>query len=124
MSTKTSSITRFFAKIAVLVRGEPVINDATLEDAAQVGLTEIVPVIGSGTAIPGTELLELSEEARERMLNADIILSKGQGNFETLHGTGLNIYYLFLCKCDYFVRRFGMKRYEGIFAREREMAGK
>lgn len=105
-------------QITAIVRGEPVINDATLEDAREVGLTEIVPCIGNGNAAPGTVIKRLSQEAKEILSAADIIISKGQGNFESLYGEGFNPYYLFLCKCELFVSRFGLARYESVFVRE------
>lgn len=105
-------------QITVLVRGADVINDATMQDAGEVGLTEIVPCIGNGNAAPGTVVERLSEEARNVLYNADIIISKGQGNFESLYGENLNPYYFFLCKCELFVRRFQMKQYESVFVRE------
>ncbi len=80
--------------ITVIVRGEPVVNDATMEDAAMCGLTELVPVIGNGSRVGGTWLPDISEEARQLLDRADVIIAKGQGNFETLNGCGLNIYYL------------------------------
>lgn len=104
--------------IEVLVRGVPVTNDATLEDARYVGLTEVVPVFGNGSGIAGTELTHISKEAREKLEQADLILSKGQGNFETLHTCGLNIYYLFLCKCDWFMQRFHAEHLQGMFVNE------
>lgn len=105
-------------QITAIVRGEPVINDATLEDAREIGLTEIVPCIGNGNAAPGTVIKRLSQEAKEMLSAADIIISKGQGNFESLYGEGFNPYYLFLCKCELFVTRFGLARYESVFVRE------
>lgn len=105
-------------RITAIVRGEDVINDATMEDAAEVGLTELVTCIGNGNAAPGTVIKRLSQEAREILFSADVIVSKGQGNFESLYGEGLNPYYLFLCKCELFVRRFGLSQYESVFARE------
>lgn len=81
-------------------------------------LTDIVPCIGNGNAAPGTVIKRLSEEARKALFSADVIISKGQGNFESLYGEGLNPYYLFLCKCELFVQRFGLARYESVFARE------
>ena len=108
-------------KITVLVRGSYVINDATWEDAETAGLTDLVPVVGNGTAIAGTSLKDLSPEARKLLDSADLIISKGQGNFETLNGCGLNIYYMFLCKCHWFVKRFGMKQYEGVFVNDRNL---
>lgn len=104
--------------IEVLVRGIAVTNDATLEDARYVGLTEVVPVFGNGNGIAGTELTHISEEARRKLEQADLILSKGQGNFETLHTCGLNIYYLFLCKCDWFMQRFQAEHLQGMFVNE------
>lgn len=108
-------------QITVMVRGENVINDATMEDAEQINLTGIAPVIGNGTAIPGTDPDALSGKAKEAFESADLIISKGQGNFESLSGCGYNIYYLFLCKCDHFVQMFGLKQFEGVFARERSL---
>lgn len=105
-------------QIAVIVRGENVINDATLEDAREVGLTELVPCIGNGNGAPGTVISRLSKEARQMLQEADLIISKGQGNFESLLGEGMNPYYLFLCKCELFVRRFGLGKYESVFVRE------
>ncbi len=105
-------------QITVIVRGKNVINDATLEDAEKVGLTDIVPCIGNGNGAPGTVLKRLSEEARQILSNADLIISKGQGNFEGLFGEGLNPYYFFLCKCELFVRRFGLRQYESVFVKE------
>jgi hypothetical protein len=107
--------------ITVIVRGMPVVNDATLEDARMVGLTSIVKVIGNGTQIAGTQLNMISEEAGQAISLADVLISKGQGNFETLHGCGLNIYYMFLCKCDLFVKRFNMERYKGVFISEKNL---
>ena len=95
--------------ITAIVRGIPVINDATMEDAKEVGLDEIVPVIGNGSGCAGTALNEIADEAMEKLKTADVILSKGQGNFETLYGCGMNIHYLFLCKCIWFTKRFHMQ---------------
>jgi len=106
------------AKLTLLVRGAPTLNDATVEDAQTVGLTSLLPVIGNGSALPGTVWEEISMEARKLLQNADVILAKGQANFETLSGCGLNIYYVLLCKCDYFVRRFQVPRLTGMFVNE------
>jgi uncharacterized protein with ATP-grasp and redox domains len=96
------------------VRGGNVLNDATIEDAKAVGLTEVTRVIGNGSNIAGNSLGYISAEAEDLIRNADVVIAKGQGNFESLNGCGLNIYYLFLCKCDWFVRRFRMKRLTGV----------
>lgn len=108
-------------EVTVIVRGQDVLNDATMEDAKAVGLTEIVKVTGNGSAIAGNSLGYISAEAEELIRTADVVISKGQGNFESLNGCGLNIYYLFLCKCDWFVRRFKMKRLAGILINDRNL---
>ena len=55
------------------------------------------------------------------MINqADVIIAKGQGNFETLWGCGRNIYYMFLCKCELFTERFGVKQFEGILVNDKQ----
>ncbi len=109
------------ANITVVVRGMPVLNDVILEDAKAVGLTELVRVIENGNGVAGTQIDLLSDEARHVLGVADVILSKGQGNFETIHGCGLNIYYLFLCKCEWFTKRFGMERLKGVFINEKDI---
>ena len=107
--------------ITVIVRGYPVVNDATMEDAEEIGLTDLVKVIGNGSNVGGTWIPGISSESRELLYNADLIIAKGQGNFETLNDCGLNIYYLFLCKCDLFQRRFHAENLQGMFLNERRL---
>lgn len=101
-------------QITVLVRGLPVLNDATMDDAVQIGLTEIVDVMGNGSGIAGTCLESISSEALQKIDEADFVISKGQGNFETLQECGKNIYYLFLCKCIMFANRFQVPQFTGM----------
>lgn len=105
--------------ITVIVRGYPVVNDATMEDAEEIGLTDLVKVIGNGSNVGGTWIPGINSESRELLYDADLIIAKGQGNFETLNDCGLNIYYLFLCKCDLFQRRFHAENLQGMFLNER-----
>jgi uncharacterized protein with ATP-grasp and redox domains len=105
----------------IIVRGEPVLNDATMEDALQVGIDACGKVIPNGTNIAGTYIPWLSAEAKAEMDGADILIAKGQGNFESLHGCGLNIYYLFLCKCQWFMERFGLPQFSGVFINEKDL---
>lgn len=107
--------------IDVIVRGKPVHNDATIIDAEEIGLCNMVNVIENGTDIPGTQLNEINKNTLEVIDNADLIISKGQGNFETLFGCNKNIYYIFLCKCDLFTKRFNIERFKGIFVNERNV---
>lgn len=109
------------ANITVIVRGMPVLNDATMEDAIQVGLTDMVNVIGNGSEIAGTCLDEISNDVRQKMEQADVILAKGQGNFETLQMCGLNIYYIFMCKCEMFAKRFKVPRFSGMLLNDKNV---
>ena len=92
-------------EITFCVRGGNTINDATREDAAVVGIP--FPVIDNGNLVSGTELSMLSEEAKAAMDSADVIISKGMANTETLYHSGYPIYYAFLVKCVRFVEAFG-----------------
>lgn len=107
--------------ITVIVRGYPVVNDATMEDAEEIGLTDLVKVIGNGSNIGGTWIPGINSESRELLYHADVILAKGQGNFETLNDCDLNVYYLFLCKCDLFQRRFHAENLQGMFLNEHRL---
>ncbi|MFH0900848.1 MAG: ARMT1-like domain-containing protein [Pseudomonadota bacterium] len=71
-------------RVTVAVRGAPVLNDATIEDPQQVGLDELVRVIDNGSDAPVTILKDCSSTFRKRFDQADLIIAKGQGNFETL----------------------------------------
>ncbi len=105
--------------LTAIVRGAPILNDATLEDAEQVGLSLVADsVIGNGNAIAGNVLSRASTEAMDRINESDLLISKGQGNFETLFGCGLNVYYVFMCKCDLFVKRFDVPLYTGLLVKE------
>lgn len=108
--------------ITVVVRGFPVVNDATMEDAEETGLTSIVKVTGNGSGVAGTWLPGISQETKELLYTADMILAKGQGNFETLNDCGLNIYYLFLCKCEWFQKLFHARPLQGMFVNERRVS--
>ncbi|MFA7256863.1 MAG: ARMT1-like domain-containing protein [Kiritimatiellales bacterium] len=86
-------------RVTLAVRGRPIINDATPMDAKTAGLNQIVPVIGNGSDAPGTLIEDCSEEFRKAFDSADLIISKGQGNFETLNDCGKNIFFLLKVKC-------------------------
>lgn len=107
------------AKITAVVRGEEAMNDATMEDAKEVGLDDLAHVIGNGSDILGTCLKYISEEARTVIDEADVILSKGQGNFETLLGYDKNIYYIFLCKCEMIAEMFGVEKFSPMLVKEK-----
>ena len=101
-----------------LVRGGEVLNDATEDDAVYVGLDSIAEIISNGDAIAGTVYDMIPEAAKKALDEADVILAKGQGNYETMSGGGRHIFYEFLCKCDLFMSRFKVPRLTGIFTEE------
>jgi len=93
-----------YEKITVVVKGEPVINDATMEDAEFTGLTKIVEVIDNGDDTPGTVPETCSQAFRNRFEKADLVIAKGQGNFETLSDVDKNIFFLVKVKCPVIAR--------------------
>lgn len=107
--------------IIAMVRGGQVMNDATREDAKEVELEAIAQVIDSGSNVAGTSLMEVSLEARNVLESAEVIISKGQGNFETLHQCGKNIFYIFLCKCEMFMERFSLPQFTGVLIHEKNI---
>jgi uncharacterized protein with ATP-grasp and redox domains len=92
------------------VRGSPVINDATVDDAEAVGIDRIARVISSGDDAPGTILEAVSPEFREVFDRADLVIAKGQGNFEGLSGIDKTIYYLLMAKCDHVAAHLGVRK--------------
>jgi uncharacterized protein with ATP-grasp and redox domains len=86
-------------RVTAAVRGAPAINDATREDALAAGLDGLAEIIDNGSDAPGTLLADCSPEFRRRFAQADLILAKGQGNFESLAGEPGNIFFLFRVKC-------------------------
>ncbi len=104
-------------EITFCVRGGIAQNDATREDAAAVGIP--FPVIDNGNRVAGTQLDQLSQEARQALEDADVILAKGMANVETMLGCGYNIFYAFLIKCQRFVDRFGAPMFTPMLVKER-----
>ena len=104
-------------KVTVAVRGKPVINDATMEDAEFAGLRELVEVIDNGSDAPGIILETCSEQFRRRFEQSDLIISKGQGNYETLSDKQKNIFFILKVKCPVIARSLGCEVGEMIFKR-------
>ncbi len=98
------------SRVTAAVREHPIINDATLEDARTCGLDRICPVITNGTGCPGTPLVDCSAEFRHHFASADIIISKGMGNYETLSEEAAPIFFLFTVKCSEVARDLTRKK--------------
>ncbi|MBI5639843.1 MAG: DUF89 family protein [Nitrospirae bacterium] len=95
-------------KVTAVVKGAPVLNDVTFEDAAQAGITGLCEIIDNGSDAVGTILEWTSPEFRREFEAAELVISKGQGNFETLEGNGKKTYFLFQSKCDVVSKELGL----------------
>lgn len=101
------------AKVAVAVRGGPVLNDATLEDALEVGMNEVATeVITTGCDAVGVDFELVSKEFLDKYLGSDLIVAKGMGNYETLseERMGKPVAYLLVAKCEPVARHIGVER--------------
>lgn len=103
------TIVSFGKSVTAVVKGSPVINDATMKDAQQCGLPEVCEVVENGSDAVGT-ILEMSKpEFAERFYSAPLVISKGQGNYETLLASGRQgIYFILQAKCGVVGRHLGL----------------
>ena len=93
------------------VRGAPVINDATMDDAKYVGIDSVAKIISNGYDAPSTILEHCSDEFMDVFNHADVIISKGQGNLEGLLGkTNKEVYFLLMVKCDVIADVLGVNK--------------
>jgi uncharacterized protein with ATP-grasp and redox domains len=95
-------------EIVYSVKSGPIINDATMEDAETAGMPDHTRVIETGSRDIGVNFDRLSDEFRDVMQTADIILGKGHGNFETCHQRPGNFYFLLKAKCDLVASELGV----------------
>lgn len=112
-----------YEKVTVVVKGKPVINDATMEDALLVGLPKIVEVIDNGSDGPGTILESCSEEFRRRFADADLIIAKGQGNYETLSDVEKDMFFILKTKCPVIARDLRCEVGEMILRKSKALNG-
>jgi uncharacterized protein with ATP-grasp and redox domains len=95
------------SRVTFAVRGAPVLNDATLEDARDTGLSNIVGVIDNGSDAPGTLLDDCSAEFVSRFRGASVVIAKGQGNFESLDPEPGRVFFVLQAKCPVIARDLG-----------------
>lgn len=88
------------ARVVFAVRGGPVINDATVDDAVKSGIEGLAEIIDTGTAIPGAVVRAASKKFREIFKESDLVISKGQGNFEVMEAEERQIFFILKAKCD------------------------
>jgi len=95
--------------VTYVVRETPVINDAIMEDAIESGLDEVAEIISSGSTAPGTILGLCNDAFLDRFNNAELVISKGQGNYEGLSGVDRQVFFLLRAKCPVIAKDIGVK---------------
>lgn len=103
-------------RISFAVRGAPVLNDALIDDARMVGLDTLVEVIDNGSDVPGTILEKCSEEFKGLFRDADLVIAKGQGNYETLNDEERKIFFLLKAKCPVIANDIGCQEGDIVIA--------
>ena len=102
-------------QVTYAVRGKPILNDALMVDAENVGMTSLCRVVDSGSDAPGAVLRRCHPAFVQEMKDSDVVLSKGQGNYEALENNRLGVYYAFKAKCAVVARLLGVEEEAGIF---------
>ena len=98
------------ARLVFSVRGGPIINDATEADAKAAGVDSAATLISTGSDIPGVVLDEVAPELRAVFDRADLVISKGQGNLETLHPAPREVFFILTVKCRVVREHLGVPR--------------
>ena len=96
-------------EVIYVVKGKPIINDALIEDALFCGINKASKITSSGSDAPGTILKYCSPEFMELYQEAELIISKGQGNYESLSEEDKSIFFLFRAKCPVIAKDVGCK---------------
>ncbi len=97
--------------VLFIVRGHPVLNDVTIDDARQTGLNKICRILTNGSDAPSTLLDMCSDEFKGEFNDADLIIAKGQGNFEGLMNIKRkNIFFLLIAKCNPIAELLGIPK--------------
>lgn len=95
--------------VTAVVKGAPMINDVLMEDADFVGLTKICDVIDNGGGFIGSPLKHVPQAFLDRMTAADVIVGKGQGNYETIDDFDGNVFLILRAKCEVVAEHMGVK---------------
>jgi len=102
-------------QVTYVVRSAPALNDATMADAIASGLDECAQIVSSGCPAPGLILDICPPEFRRIFREADLVISKGQGNYETLSGSDRAVFYLLKAKCPAIAKEFRVNHNDYIF---------
>jgi len=101
-------IKSFEKPVTYVVRGIPIINDVTMEDAIDSGIDEVAEIVSSGSPAPGTILELCDDDFVHRFNEADMIISKGQGNYEGLSDVSQSVFFLLKAKCKIIANDLGV----------------
>ncbi len=96
-------------KILYAVKSRPIINDALVKDAKECGIDRMAEILPSGSDAPGTILSLCSPVFLSAYRKADMVISKGQGNFEALSPSRRPVFFLFMAKCPVVARHAGCR---------------
>jgi len=105
--------------VTYVVKGGPILNDATREDAVEAGLDQVAAIIDTGCDVPATILHHCSPEFCQTFDQAELIIAKGQGNYESLSGSGAPVFFLLLAKCPVIAQHLGVPVKSVILKQER-----
>jgi uncharacterized protein with ATP-grasp and redox domains len=111
-------------RVTVAVRGRPVLNDATRADAAAAGLQELARIVDNGSDAPGTLLDDCAPAFLQTFAGADLIVAKGQGNYETLSDVDAPVFFLFTVKCPLVAAHSGLPEGAGALLRSAAASGR
>ena len=118
-----TELQRHRCQVTVAVKGGPITSDAVWQDAHDVGMDTLAPVVLTGADTLGLPLDEMSPTVRDELRQADLVLSKGQANFETLDETGREVFHILRAKCDHTAAYLGVPRGAAVVVRTPRRAG-
>jgi len=101
-------IESFSVPVTYVVKGKPILNDATIEDAIDAGLDKCSRVIDNGSDAPGTVIGSCSESFRAEFESAEVVIAKGQANYESLSNAGKHVFCLLQAKCQVIAQDIGV----------------
>lgn len=102
-------------EISFVVRGAPIINDATIDDARMVGMDKVVKVISNGSDAPATLINDMSAELTDHLQRADMVIAKGQGNYEAWEEVNRKTCFILRAKCSAISQHLGVEIGASVF---------
>ncbi|NQT30334.1 MAG: DUF89 family protein [Candidatus Saganbacteria bacterium] len=108
-----------YVNVTFAVKSKPVLNDVLMADAKMVGIDKIVPTIESGSDFAGTIPAKGTNQFKKLYRSADMVIAKGQGNFETMDSEKKNIYFLLKMKCPCLAMASGLRKGDIVLKRSK-----